>query len=125
MYAVSVDRTFVARHYLTVPDAGPEGSLHAHRYGVEATVEGPELGEHGYLVDVDDLGSAVDAVVDRFRDRTLNELPAFEGLNPSAEHFARVFGDRLVGRLDTERPTSLEISMTEDDTARVHHERRL
>lgn len=125
MYAVAVDRTFVAQHYLTVPDPGPEGELHSHRYGVEASVSGPELGANGYLVDIDDLSGTVDAVVDSFRDRTLNDLRPFEGVNPSVEHFARIFGDELVDRLDLEPATGLRVSMTEDDVATVRHERQL
>ena len=42
MYAVSVSRTFVAQHALTVPDPGPEGTVHSHRYTVEATVSGAD-----------------------------------------------------------------------------------
>ena len=125
MYSVSVSRSFVAQHYLTVPDPGPEGELHSHTYTVEATFRGPELDEYGYLVDIDAVIAALEAVVDAFRDRTLNDLPAFEGENPSAERFARVFGDRLLERLEPEPATELEISLREDDVARVRHERAL
>ena len=34
--------------------------------------------------------------MNRYRDRTLNELPEFEGLNPSVENFARILGDILI-----------------------------
>ena len=125
MYSVSVSRSFVAQHYQTVPDPGPEGELHSHTYTVEATFRGPELDEYGYLVDIDAVIAALEAVVDAFRDRTLNDLPAFEGENPSAERFARVFGDRLLERLEPKPATELEISLREDDVARVRHERAL
>ena len=125
MYAVSVSRSFVAQHWLTVPDPGPEGEHHSHHYTVEATFRGPTLDQYGYLVDIDDVNEAMDRVVDRYRDRTLNDLPAFDGKNPSVEHFARVFGDRLLERLDPETATDLHVSMREDDIARVRHERSL
>ncbi|WIV65932.1 6-pyruvoyl trahydropterin synthase family protein [Natrialbaceae archaeon AArc-T1-2] len=125
MYAVSVSRSFVAQHYLTVPDPGPEGSLHSHRFTAEATFRGPELDEYGYLVDIDAVVDALEAVVDSLRDRTLNDLAAFEGLNPSAEHLARLVGDRLLERLEPETATTLEIEIREDDVARVTHERAL
>ena len=125
MYAVSVSRSFVAQHYLTVPDPGPEGELHSHHYTVEATFRGPELGAYGYLVDIDDVTAAMDGLVDRYRDRTLNDLPAFEGLNPSVEHLARIVGDRLLESLAPESATELQITVCEDDVARVSHERRL
>ncbi len=125
MYAVSVSRTVVAQHYLTVPNPGPEGTLHSHQYTVEATFRGPELDEYGYLVDIDAVIDALEAVVDTIRDRTLNELPAFEGRNPSAERLARVVGDRILERLEPATATELVIRIDEDDIATVSHERAL
>ena len=125
MYAVSVSRTVVAQHYLTVPNPGPEGTLHSHQYTVEATFRGPELDEYGYLVDIDAVIDALEAVVDTIRDRTLNELPAFEGRNPSAERLARVIGDRILERLEPATATELVIRIDEDDIASVSHERPL
>ncbi|AXR76792.1 6-pyruvoyl trahydropterin synthase family protein [Natrarchaeobaculum sulfurireducens] len=125
MYAVSVSRTFVAQHYLTVPNPGPEGTLHSHQYTVEATFRGPDLDEYGYLVDIDAVIDALEAVVDSLRDRTLNELPALEGRNPSAERLARTVGDRLLERLEPATATELVIRIDEDDIATVNHERPL
>lgn len=125
MYEVSVSRSFVAQHYLTVPDPGPEGTLHSHHYTVEATFRGRELNEYGYLVDIDHLEAAVDDLVDEFRDRTLNEDPAFEEANPSAERLARIFGTHLLESLEPEGATELRIEVQEDDIATVAHERSL
>lgn len=125
MYTVSVTRSFVAQHYLTVPNPGPEGELHSHQFTAEVTFRGPELGEYGYLVDINAVIKAVEAVVETVRDETLNELPAFEGLNPSAEHFARIFGDRLTDRLTPEPATDLTVALQEDDVATVSHTRSL
>ena len=125
MYAVAVDRSFVAQHYLTVPEPGPEGTLHSHQFTVEATFRGPELDEFEYLVDIDDLTAAMETVAGFFTDRTLNDLSAFEGVNPSAERFARVFGDRLLDHVDPDNATALRIEIEEDDVARVAHERTL
>lgn len=125
MYTVSVTRSFVAQHWLTVPDPGPEGRLHSHQFTVDVTFEGPELNEYGYLVDIDAVIEALEATVGEFRDETLNELPAFEGRNPSAEHFARIFGDSLLSRLQPETATQVEVELQEDDVASVTHERTL
>lgn len=119
MYSVSLSRTFVAQHYLTVPDPGPEGALHSHTFTAEATFRGRELDEFGYLVDIDDVSAAMNATADAFRDETLNDLEAFEGLNPSAEHLARVFASRLLDRLDPDTATELLLAVQEDDTATV------
>ena len=123
MYAVSVSRTCIAQHYLTVPDPGPEGTLHSHRFGIEVEFRGPELNEYGYVVDIDAVIEALESAVDGIRDRTLNDLPAFEGVNPSAERLARVVGDRLLDRLDPTTATELVVHVREDDVATVTHER--
>ncbi|OIB57924.1 6-pyruvoyl trahydropterin synthase family protein [Natrialba sp. SSL1] len=124
MYAVSVSRSVVAQHFLTVPDPGPEGQLHSHHFTVEATLRGSELDAHEYLVDIDDLVAAMDRTAAFYSDRTLNDLPAFEDANPSAERFARVFGDRLLESLSLPATVSeLRIEIQEDDVARVAHER--
>lgn len=125
MYTVSVTRSFIAQHWLTVPDPGPEGTLHSHHFTAEVTFEGPELNEYGYLVDIDAVNKAVEATVAEFRDETLNELLAFEGRNPSAEHFARIFGDSLLTRLQPETATRLKIKLQEDDVASVAHGRTI
>jgi 6-pyruvoyltetrahydropterin/6-carboxytetrahydropterin synthase len=127
MYTVSVSRSFVAQHYLTVPDPGPEGELHSHHYGLEVTVSAAELDEHGYVVDINHLSAAVDDIVETYRDRTLNDCPAFEGHNPSVERFARVIGDWLLedDPLPVAGASRLRVAMDEDDVARVSHERPL
>lgn len=119
MYSVTLARALVAQHYLTVPDPGPEGELHSHTFTIEATLSGPALDEHGYLVDIDELEAAMDATAAIFRDQTLNEMPAFEGKNPSAERLARQFGARLLEQLDPEQATELQITVQEDDVATV------
>lgn len=124
-YRLAVTRDLVAQHYLTVPDPGPEGAVHSHRYTVEVRFAGPSLGEYGYLVDIDAVIDGLEATVAEFRDETLNDLPAFEGKNPSAEHFARIFGDRLLDRLQPETATRLTVTLQEDDVATVTHEQSL
>lgn len=124
MYSVTVSRTFVAQHYLTVPDPGPEGVLHSHTFSVDATLAGPELGEYGYLIDIDEFEAGIDATADAFRDETLNELPGFDG-NPSAERLAKRFGDQLLSRVESGPATTLRIDVQEDDVAAVSHRRSL
>jgi 6-pyruvoyltetrahydropterin/6-carboxytetrahydropterin synthase len=132
MYTVTVERAFVAQHYLTVPDPGPEGDLHSHHYTAKVQLEGAELNEWGYLVDIDDVADRLDATVARYRDATLNDLPEFEDLNPSLEHFARLFGERFresgdgIDALDAPEIESLTVKLREDDVAwaSYRHENR-
>lgn len=122
MYGVRVSRSFAAHHYLTVPDAGPEGELHAHDYTVDVGVRGRDLNEHGYLVDIDVLARAVERVVGEYEGETLNDLAEFRGANPSAERLARGIGDRLVEEIDGDGLAELRVEVHEDDIASVTYE---
>jgi 6-pyruvoyltetrahydropterin/6-carboxytetrahydropterin synthase len=124
-YELTVTRDFVAQHYLTVPDPGPEGDPHSHRFTVELRFAGPTLDEYGYLVDIDDVNAALDDVEGRYRDALLNDLPEFEGVNPSVERFARRVGDRVASALADPTPTRLAVRVWEDDTAWASHRRTL
>ncbi|MCS3750071.1 6-pyruvoyltetrahydropterin/6-carboxytetrahydropterin synthase [Salinibacter ruber] len=117
MYELMVRRDFVAQHYLTVPDCGPENEWHSHHFDVEVALEGDELNEHGYLVDIVEVEDALEALVDRYEDATLNDLPEFERLNPSIEHFSRIFCTALTEQLNTARLETVTVKIWEDDTA--------
>ncbi|MFB6193638.1 MAG: 6-pyruvoyl tetrahydropterin synthase family protein [Halobaculum sp.] len=127
MYELSVTRDFVAQHYLTVPDpTPPEGEVHSHHYEADVRFAAAALGEYGYVVNVEHVEAALDALVERYRDTTLNDLPEFDG-NPSVERFAERFGTRLVDQLDLDDapPDRLTVRMWEDDIAWASHEREL
>ena len=102
MYTVAVKRDFVAQHYLIGGDWGPENDLHSHHYAVEVQLHGGKLDQHGYLVDIVDIESNLDALVAEYRDKTLNDLPAFKDLNPSIEHYSRIFCQQLAERIKAE-----------------------
>lgn len=117
MYQLTVTDDFVAQHYLTVPNCGPENEWHSHHFEVEVQMEGGKLNEHGYLIDIVKVEEALDALVDRYRDATLNDLPEFEGLNPSVEHFSRIFCNSMQDRLPTESLDGLTVRIWEDEDA--------
>lgn len=117
MYAVTVRREFIAQHWLTVPDPGPEGERHSHQFRAELTIEAPALDEYGYVVDIDHVNDVLDELETRYRDATLNELPEFAGLNPSVERLAREFVDRVTDAVPTERLDRVTVRMWEDETA--------
>jgi len=88
MFTVGVRRQFIARHYLTGGNWGGENEIHSHHYALEVSLEGPELNEHGYLMDIVEIEERLDKIMSRLQDSVLNELPEFAGLNPSIEHLA-------------------------------------
>ncbi|CCQ35535.1 PtpS family protein [Natronomonas moolapensis 8.8.11] len=117
MYSTTVSTDFVAQHYLTVPNPGPEGVPHSHHFEIEVTFRGPELNEYDYLVDIDDAEAALSEVADRYRDELLNDRRAFEGSNPSVERFARVVFERVADVVTDGTVTELAVTVWEDDTA--------
>jgi 6-pyruvoyltetrahydropterin/6-carboxytetrahydropterin synthase len=116
-YTVGVIRDFIAQHFLFGGDWGRENQLHAHHYKLEAIFEGEQLDRHGYLLDIAVVNQHLDAVVDRFRDRVLNDLPELGGQNPGLEPFARVLAESLLARLDTRGLGGLTLKLWEHEQA--------
>ena len=80
-------------------------------------LEGEELDSHGFLLDIEDLKIQVDELITSFKDKTLNELPAFEDLNPSLEHFSRILCEQLDDALYAPNITAVSVKLWEDDIA--------
>ena len=117
MYTVSVKRDFIAQHYLVGGDWGPENELNSHHFEVEVQLEGEELDEHGFLVDIVDIESNLNNLVERYEDRTLNDFEEFSGLNPSIEHFSRIACLSLAGSIKTKGLSAVTVRMYEDADA--------
>ncbi|MES2823486.1 MAG: 6-carboxytetrahydropterin synthase [Pseudomonadota bacterium] len=116
MYTVAVTRDFIANHFLIGGDWGAENFPHAHRYVAEISIQGNQLDQHGYLVDIVDIEAALDATVSYFRDSLLNEKPEFAGLNPSIEHFSRIINEQISARIRPIGSGSLTVKLWENAT---------
>ena len=117
MYSVTVRTEFIAQHFLFGGDWGPENERNSHHYVLELQLDGLELDQHGYLVDIVAVESALAAVRAAYADKLLNELPEFDGLNPSLENFARIVWERLARALATPTLTSMAVRLWENDSA--------
>jgi 6-pyruvoyltetrahydropterin/6-carboxytetrahydropterin synthase len=117
MYVVAVKRAFDAQHFLIGGDWGPENELHSHHYQVEVQLEGSHLNQHGYLVDIVDIESHLDNLIDGYRNKTLNDLPEFSGLNPSIEHFARIICQNLSTEIKASNLSALTVVLWENEIA--------
>jgi 6-pyruvoyltetrahydropterin/6-carboxytetrahydropterin synthase len=117
MYTTAVKRDFIAQHFLIGGDWGAENEKHSHHYVVEVQLHGPTLDKHGYLVDIVDIEHNLEALVGRFRDQTLNDLPEFADLNPSIEHFSRIFCHALAQRITAPNLTAITLKIWENDIA--------
>jgi 6-pyruvoyltetrahydropterin/6-carboxytetrahydropterin synthase len=120
-FTVGVIRDFIASHFLFGGDWGRENQPHAHHYRLETIFSGDALDRHGYLLDIAIVKEHLDALVARFRDRMLNDLPELAGRNPGLEPFARVLAEGLARTLVPALPprtlTSLTVKLWENDEA--------
>ena len=117
MYTLGVRRDFIARHYLIGGDWGPENLPNSHHYILELQLEGKELDQHGYLVDIVDAERNLDEVIGIYREQMLNDCAEFAGLNPSIEHFARILATSLSERIKAMNVSALKVVLWENESA--------
>ena len=88
MFEIKVSAEFEAAHRV----AGYPGKcdrLHGHSWVVEASVIGSKLDNLGMLVDFKLVKGRLRELLETLDHRILNELPAFENINPTAENIAQ------------------------------------
>jgi 6-pyruvoyltetrahydropterin/6-carboxytetrahydropterin synthase len=117
MYTLAVTRDFIAQHFLIGGDWGAENQKHSHHYRLELRLEGEDLDQHGYLIDIVDVERRLDALVAHYRDQILNDLPEFAGLNPSIEHLSRIICQALSAHLTAPNLTAVTARLWENDLA--------
>ncbi len=117
MYTLAIRREFIAQHFLIGGDWGAENERHSHHYQVEVQIEGDRLDHHGYLVDIIELEANLNYLLTRYRDRVLNELPEFAGLNPSLEHFSRIFCQAIWERIRAANIQAVTLRLWESELA--------
>ena len=117
MYILGVRRDFIARHFLIGGDWGPENFPNSHHYVLELQLEGKELDQHGYLVDIVDVEKQLNEIVQYYKDQMLNDKPEFAGLNPSIEHFSRILTMSLSERINAKNISALKVVLWENESA--------
>ena len=117
MYTLAVQRDFVAQHYLIGGDWGAENTWHSHHYRLEVQLETDTLDRHGYCVDIVDVEKNLEAIVATYKDKTLNDLPQFVGLNPSIEHFCRILCETLSQNLQAGNLKAITVKIWENQIA--------
>lgn len=122
MYTLIVDSHFASAHRLA-DYPGKCAALHGHTWGVSAAVRANELDSIGMCIDFKKIAGSLDEVVDRFDHQTLNDLPDFADINPTAENISRVIFDRLSELLNTEKVTLVSVTVSESDRYRVTYTR--
>ncbi len=122
MYTLAVRREFIARHFLIGGDWGPENFPNSHHYILELQLEGRELDQHGYLVDIVDVEKHLDEIVGYYKEQMLNDKPEFAGLNPSIEHFSRILAASLSERIQAKNISAIKVVLWEHENAWAAYE---
>src|SRR5574339_509508 len=122
MYILGVRRDFIARHFLIGGDWGPENFPNSHHYVLELQLEGQELDQHGYLVDIVEVENHLNEIVNYYKDQMLNDKPEFAGLNPSIENFSRILATSLSDRIRAQNISALKIVLWENESAWAAYE---
>jgi 6-pyruvoyltetrahydropterin/6-carboxytetrahydropterin synthase len=117
MYTIAVNRDFVAQHYLVGGDWGKENKRHSHHYHVEVRLEGSDLNQQGFLVDIVEIASHLNEQVIYYKDKTLNDLAEFKGLNPSLERFAFIICRTLSDKINAPNVRALTVKIWENEIA--------
>ena len=99
MFELKVKTDFAAAHQLTMVGEKCE-NLHGHNWIVEAYVAGEELNAAGVLVDFGHIKAHVRGIMKELDHKFLNELDAFQGIQPSSEQIAIYIAGRLQEGLD-------------------------
>ncbi|MCD6305276.1 MAG: 6-carboxytetrahydropterin synthase QueD [Deltaproteobacteria bacterium] len=116
MYEVTIIDHFAAAHQLRWIKGGCE-NLHGHNWKVEVTAAGKGLGRDGLLVDFREVKRETKAVIDGLDHKFLNDLKAFESMEPSSENIARYIFDSLSERLHMDNVQIVRVTTWESDSA--------
>lgn len=93
MYVLTVESVFSAAHAIVI--RGEREPLHGHDWHVTATIEGDRLDADGLLCDFHQVEEMLKGLTQRLHNRSLNETPPFDEVNPTAEQVARHLGESL------------------------------
>lgn len=111
MYELRIERVFKASHALRLYDGEME-PIHLHAWRTLVYVRAAELDAIEVVMDFHELERIVGDAIGRLDQKCLNDHPAFEGVNPSAERVAeRLYRDiapHLPDRVDLVKVTVTE-----------------
>jgi 6-pyruvoyltetrahydropterin/6-carboxytetrahydropterin synthase len=122
MFRLAVKTDFIAQHFLIGGDWGAENQKHSHHYQLEIRLDGELLDNHGYLVDIVKVKDHLERLIVHYRDKTLNELSEFKGLNPSIENLALISYRALSRSMRDIGITQIKVKVWEDDIASVAYQ---
>ena len=122
MYTLAVRRDFIAQHALIGGEWGAENLCHSHHYVLELQLEGSELDQHGYIVDILDVELQLGEVISRYSDHFLNDFPEFAQINPSLERFSKILCETLSAAITAPNIKTMRVVLWENKVAWASYE---
>ncbi len=119
MFLLSVELNISAAHYLRDFEGACQ-RLHGHNWKIRVEVKGEKLDSAGMAMDFKDLKNLSEGVIMKFDHQSLNEVPPFDRLNPTAENIARYFYGEIAKQLP-ENITMSKISIWETEKYRLDY----
>ena len=116
MFELMIKRSISAAHRLK-EYGGKCEELHGHNWRIDVFIKAAELDETGLALDFRIMKQKTDEVLKELDHTYLNELPCFEGDNPSSERIAQYIFRRLSKLLDDGRARVSKVTAWESDTA--------
>ncbi len=105
MYEIVVEQHFEAAHFLR-GYRGKCEKIHGHRYSVVVRLKATGLNDIGLAYDFTDVKRHLGAILASFDHASLNDIPPFDKINPSAENIAVTICTELKSKL-TGEPVSV------------------
>jgi 6-pyruvoyltetrahydropterin/6-carboxytetrahydropterin synthase len=99
MYELKVATRFAAAHRLAMVGAKCE-NLHGHNWKIEVYLVGNQLDQAGVLMDFGIIKTRLREIIARLDHQFLNELPMFQGRQPSSERIAVYVAEELRKTID-------------------------
>ena len=94
MYELDITREFSAAHMLKGYD-GLCSNLHGHNWTVQVFIRADRLDDIGIAADFTVIKRVLTEILSQFDHKYLNELPEFQGINPTSENIARIIFEKL------------------------------
>lgn len=118
MYKLNVVSSFSSAHKLNGYD-GVCKNLHGHNWKVRLCVMCDTLDNIGMAMDFGIIKGKLKELLTEFDHQYLNDLPAFQEMNPTSENIARYVFDRM-GQMLSQCPCEVvEVEVWESDKASV------
>lgn len=105
MYEIVVEQHFEAAHFLRGYKGKCE-NVHGHRYSVVVRLKSRKLNDIGLVYDFTDVKRHLAGIIAGFDHTSLNDIPPFDKINPSAENIASTIYQKLKSQLTAE-PVSI------------------